>query len=87
MQNFGYDENLAVTPDFVAERMMDLVVKGEYGGGSSLEVSASGVRTLGTWSIPPPAGMGTRVPNEATEMSYRPLKAIIEKDKQGRSTK
>lgn len=86
MQTFGYSKELAVTPDFVAERMMDLVVKGEYAGGSCLEVSASEVRTLGTWSIPPPKTIGTQIPKEAIEASYAPLKAVMEKDR-GHSSK
>ena len=82
MAQFGYSEKFAVTPDFVAENMMDLVVKGEYEGGACLEVSASSVRTLGTWNIPAPEYVGTSVPKEALEASYAPLKAVIEKDKQ-----
>ena len=82
MQQFGYDEKAAVTPGFVAEKMMDLVVKGEYIGGSCLEVSASSVRTLGTWNIPAPEQKGTSVPQEVLDASYAPLKAIMEKDRQ-----
>jgi len=82
MRQFGYDEKAAVTPDFVAEKMVDMVVEGKYGGGACLEVSTSSVRMLGTWEIPAPADVGTTVPQEALDASYAPLKAIMEKDRQ-----
>lgn len=82
MQQFGYSEEHAVTPDFVAEKMVELIEKSEYPGGTSLEVSASQVRTLGTWNIAPGKTTGTRIPQEALDASYAPLIAVMDKDKQ-----
>ena len=82
MQAFGYNEKAAVSPEFVAEKMLELIVKGEYKGGSCLEVSASTVRTLGTWDIPAPKAFGTAVPVEALESTLAPLRKKIDKDRE-----
>lgn len=82
MKQFGYSEDAAVTADFVAEKMLELVEKSEYPGGTSLEVSASQVRTLGTWNISPAKTTGTRIPQEALDASYAPLIAVMDRDKQ-----
>lgn len=82
MQQFGFVDDYAVEPEVVAKTMMEAIVKGEHGSGTSLEVSVQGVRSLETWNIPPPAGYGTTVPQEALDASYAPLKATMRKDKQ-----
>lgn len=82
MKRFAYSEEAAVTPEFVAEQMLELISNGKYEGGSSIEVSASAVRTMGTWNISPSKTTGTRIPQEALDASYAPLKAIMEKDRQ-----
>lgn len=84
MKQFAYSEEAAVTPDFVAEKMLELVEKSEYPGGTSLEVSTSQVRTLGTWNISPANTTGTRIPQEALDASYAPLIAVMNKDKQAK---
>lgn len=47
MAQFGYKPELAVTPDLVVEKMMDLVISGEHEGGTCLQVAALGLETLG----------------------------------------
>lgn len=81
MRQFGYDERAAVTPEFVAEKMVDLVAKGEYGGGTCLEVSAAGVKVLGTWNIPKPEYYD-KVPEEIRNNIFGSLQVHIDKDRQ-----
>lgn len=46
-KQYAYDDKMALTAEEVAEAMKDLVEKGQYGGGSLLEVSkANGVKLL-----------------------------------------
>lgn len=85
MAQFGYKEEYAVTPEFVAETMIELVVNGKYEGGTCLEATKEPVRALGTWNISPP-GYATRpVPQETIDAALAPLKAVIEKEKQQRA--
>lgn len=84
MLRFSYDEKAAVTPDYVAEKMLDLIVKGEYGSGSCLEVTKTSTSLLGTWNIPPPALDLTDLPEEFRNTLYAPYIAMIEKEKQPR---
>ena len=85
-KQFGYDEKHAVSPDFVAENMMKLVTSGAYEGGACLEVAKETVRTLGTWNIPPPPGVGVGValPKEILEQQYGPIRVILDKERQSK---
>lgn len=82
MLQFGYDQRGAVTPEFVAEKMLDLVERSEYPGGACLEVSKADVRVLGTWNIPKPDYYNKQIPQDIRDNIYAPLKAFIEKDRQ-----
>lgn len=82
MKQYGYDPETAVTAEIVAEAMMDLVKNGSYGGGSCLEVSINGTRTLGTFNIAPPEGGGTIVPEEIRDQNFAPLIAILDAERQ-----
>jgi hypothetical protein len=62
--------------------MAELVTNGKYGGGTCLETTVSGTRTLGTWNIdPPPTAHGTEVPREALEKNYAPILALLKKER------
>jgi hypothetical protein len=84
MKRFGYDEATAVTPESVAKAMVEIVTQGKYPGGTSLEVSISGTRVLGTWNIEPPAAAGTNVPQEVMDENYAPLLAIMDRERSSR---
>ena len=84
MKLFGYDPATAVTPGAVADVMAELVVSGKYVGGTCVEVSSGGTRTLGTWNISAPESGGTSLPQDGLDQSYAPLIALMQKDR-GRS--
>ena len=81
MKQFGYDPATAVTPETVAEAMIELVKDGKYVGGTCVEVSLTGNRTLRTWNIDPPKGAGTAVPQEVLDENYAPLISILESER------
>ena len=61
--------------------MIELVTDGKYGGGTCLETSVTGSRTLGTWNIAAPDTQGTAVPKEALEMNCAPILAMLKKER------
>jgi len=81
MKQFGYDPATAVTPEKVADTMIELVTNGQYAGGTCLEVSVSGSRSLGIWNIEPPKSSGTRVPQEVIDENYAPMISLMNKER------
>jgi hypothetical protein len=81
MKQFGYTMENTISSEDVATRMIDLVTDGKYGGGTCLETSVTGSRTLGTWNIEEPASQGTQVPQEVVEANYAPILAIMKKER------
>lgn len=55
---FSETQNQWITPEEVAERMLDLVVKKEYVGGTVLEVGAGHSRKVERFNDPGPSGPG-----------------------------
>ena len=70
-------ENI-ISPESVAEAMVDLVQDARYGGGSCLEVSVAGRRLLGTWNMEAPDEGTVRVPQE---VKYAPIFARLSKER------
>jgi hypothetical protein len=81
MKQFGYTIENSISADDVANAMVELVTDGKYEGGTCLETSVGGTRTLGTWNIEPPASNGTQVPQEAIERNYAPILAALKKER------
>lgn len=81
MNQFGYTVENSISADDVANAMIELVTDGKYGGGTCLETSVKGTRTLGTWNIEPPASHGTQVPQEAIERNIAPILAMLKKER------
>jgi len=81
MKQFGYDPANAVTADTVAEAMLDVVTNGQYEGGTCLEISVAGTRSLGTWNIEPPQASGTTVPQEVIDRNYAPMIALMDRER------
>lgn len=52
-----------IEPEEVADRMLELVVKEEYVGGTVLEVGKGHSRKVATWNDPGPSGPGMTVSN------------------------
>ncbi|CAK7235101.1 hypothetical protein SEUCBS140593_009168 [Sporothrix eucalyptigena] len=73
MKQFDYKPSMAVMPEEVAEGMVDLVTKAEYGGGACLQVAVGERRTLGVWNIPAPDTDGARVDKAVLEQNYKPV--------------
>lgn len=80
-KQYSYKTEHAITPERVAEDMLELVVKGKYQGGTCLESAFGGTRTLGTWNIPAPASDGTSVPPEALERNNRPMVEMMKRER------
>jgi hypothetical protein len=59
MSQFSIQDDEALSPDDVAKGMLDLVQKGEYGGGTVLEISMAGTRVIPEWNCDPPSMKGT----------------------------
>jgi len=70
-----------ITAEAVAKTMIELVIDGKYGGGTTLECAASGSRSLGTWNIEPPDLIGTSVPAEVLERNWAPIKEQLAKER------
>jgi hypothetical protein len=83
MKQFGYTMENSISPDDVAKAMVELVTEGKYGGGTCLETTVSGTRTLGTWNIEPPHFAGTQVPKEVLERNIAPVLATLKGEKGG----
>ena len=71
----------SISADDVANSMVELVTDGKYGGGTCLETSVNGTRTLGTWNVEPPASHGTQVPKEAIERNYAPILEALRRER------
>ncbi|KAH6680388.1 hypothetical protein B0J14DRAFT_578524 [Halenospora varia] len=81
MKQFGYTLENTIGPEDVARHMVDLVTNGKYPGGTCLETSIGGARELGTWNIPAPAFVGTKVPDAVIEMNYKPMLEMMKKER------
>lgn len=81
MKQFGYTMENSISADDVANAMIELVTEGKYGGGTCLETTVTGTRTLGTWNIEPPHFAGTAVPKEALERNIAPVLAALKKER------
>jgi hypothetical protein len=81
IKQFGYTTESSISPEEVAQAMIELCTDGKYGGGTCLETSTGGNRILGTWNIAEPASAGTAVPKEAIKMNQAPIRAIMDKEK------
>lgn len=81
MAQFGYTAENTITPDEVAEAMIELCTNGKYRGGTCLETSKGGNTVLGTWNIPEPKSAGTSVPQEVIEKNLAPIKQILERER------
>lgn len=87
MKQFGYTVENSITPDDVAQVMVDLVTEGKWGGGTVLECTTTGTRSLGTWNIDPPDSQGSSVPQEFIDRNQAPITAALKKERGGRSYK
>jgi len=74
------DEN-SLAPEDVAKEMIELVARGDYAGGTCLEMRVQGSRILGTWNIEAPAGYGVKVSDEVKERLYAPAMEAMRKDR------
>ncbi|CAG8976906.1 hypothetical protein HYALB_00003517 [Hymenoscyphus albidus] len=81
LEQYSYKPEYALTPERVAEDMLELVVDGKYPGGTCLESSLGGTRTMGTWNIPEPEGYGTAIPTEFLEKNYKPMIEMMKKER------
>ncbi|KAH8668177.1 hypothetical protein BGZ60DRAFT_505571 [Tricladium varicosporioides] len=81
MKQFGYTLENTIGPEDVASHMVNLVTNGKYPGGTCLETSVGGARELGTWNIPAPASIGTKVPDAVIEMNYKPMLEMMRKER------
>jgi hypothetical protein len=81
IDQFGYTDENSISAETVAEAMVKVMVNSAYPGGSCMEVSTSGRRILGTWNIPEPAALGTKVSDEIAAKNWAPLRATMEKEK------
>jgi len=81
MAEFGYSVDASISAEDVANGMIKLVTDGQYPGGTSLETSNSGERTLGIWNVEAPAAIGTSVPRDFVEKNQAPIKAILNKER------
>ncbi len=79
-RKWGYAPEAAVTAEAVAEAMVDLVTH-DHPGGTVLEVSVSGTRTLGIWNIEPPTSVGASVPQSVVNRNYARLTAVMNKER------
>jgi hypothetical protein len=82
MKQFGYSLENSVTPEAVADGMVDLVTNGKNGGGSCLEIATGESRLLGTWDIPASGGIGSTIDPAALEENYKPILAKIQADRE-----
>jgi len=81
IKQFGYSVENSITPDEVAEGMIDLVTDGKYGSGTTLEITTSGTRVLGTWNIEPPTTAGGSIPRVSLEINVAPIAAKLKKER------
>lgn len=59
------EKDVWILPEEVAERMLELIVKEEYVGGTVLEVGKGRVRKVATLNDPGPSGPGMTVSNRS----------------------
>lgn len=81
MKQFGTAPENSITPEAVADSMLDLIQGEQYPGGSCMEVSGSGTRILGTYNIAPPQAAGTHVAEEVLQKNYAPILAMMKKER------
>lgn len=82
MKQWGYDENRAIEPETVAQRMIELVTDGQYVGGTCMEITVAGVRTLGEWNIAQSVYSSSPRPPEVLANMHAPVRALMQKEKQ-----
>lgn len=74
------DEN-SISPEEVAESMIDLIQSGKYGGGTSLEISPGSIRSLGTWNISEPKAVTSENSREFGDINYAPIIQLVNKER------
>ena len=78
MKQYGYSMENTISPETVADAMLDIIQDAQYGGGSCLEVSVAGRRALGTWNIQAPDESSVAVP---LEVKYEPIFARLAQER------
>lgn len=58
-EQYSFAEHKALSPDQVAQNMLDLLEKKEFTCGSVMEISLAGTRLVPEWNIAPPGAEGT----------------------------
>lgn len=87
VKQFSFAEERALTPDKVAENMLDLIQKKEFPCGTVLELSMTGSRIIPEWNILAPQGAGTGQELNAEAMMKAMLFPIEEKLSKERGAK
>jgi hypothetical protein len=83
MKQFGTTAENSISPEKVAESMLQLVEKAEYPGGTCLEISSAGSRVLGIWDIAAPEAAGTAPSEAALTTGYKPILDLMRVERGG----
>jgi len=82
VSQFGVTDSNALTPDQVAQSMLDLVTEEKYPGGTMLETTVAGQRVLGTWNIEKPSSTDRFATTEAgLERNLEPIRRILREER------
>ncbi|KAF1815478.1 NAD(P)-binding protein [Eremomyces bilateralis CBS 781.70] len=78
MKQFGISDKLSLTPEYIADTMMDIIQQGRYPGGTVLEVRLEGTRVIHEWNNPVPESLKAEIPKEFIEHNIAPMRAIMD---------
>ncbi|KAF2732340.1 NAD(P)-binding protein [Polyplosphaeria fusca] len=82
---FSVKDEAALSPDTVAERMLDLLQKKEYGCGSMMQIDLGGPKEIPEWNIPAPVGAGTgqelNAGDETMKAMLKPIQETLGKER------
>lgn len=83
MKQYAYDPTTAVSPLAVARAMLELCTSSAHPGGTCLEVSIGGTRSLGTWNVAAPEAQGTGIDlrAEVVENYLAPVRAVLDRER------
>ncbi|KAF9884218.1 hypothetical protein FE257_002209 [Aspergillus nanangensis] len=76
-----------LAPEAVADGMVSIIENGQYGGGTLLEMNATGQRVLPEWNMSPP-DIGYHWESEDMEQRYlAPIQNIMSRERRGTPSK
>lgn len=86
-ERFGVTSQIATTADAVANAINEAVESAKYPGGSIVEISNLGIRSIPEWHIDPPGMVdgkmaeGTDVPPDMVQKALGPILAVTAKER------